>query len=188
LQQVSALPTQANPPIPQANALELNDIHVPEQVSNFPVAYGWWLLIALIILIVIFTIIKMRKTAKLNQVKKQALTQLKNTPNMSNSDIIALLKWAAMHYFSRAELAKLFGKSLQKFLMSKLPIKKQQNFTDLSEETFLNQYHADIPAQKDEKIKQAATLWLTHALPPKPIKDKNKTLDINQNIIQGVKA
>ncbi len=175
MQQVSAPATQPPPSIPQTNALVLKDIHVPEPISNLPVAYGWWILVVLIVLIIIFTIRKIRKTAKRNQVKKQALAQLKNNTEMTTSDTIALLKWAAMHYFSRNELAKLFGNSLQTFLTSQLPIKHQKNFTTLSEQAFLNQYHAfpkennniDEHAKTDENLHQAAVHWLTYALPPK---------------------
>lgn len=35
------------------NLPELRDIHLPEGVSPFPVAYGWWLVLAAIILIVL---------------------------------------------------------------------------------------------------------------------------------------
>lgn len=185
MQQVNALPT---------NTLELKDIHVPEQVSNYPVAYGWWILAALIILIIVISIIKIRKNAKRNQVKKQALIQLKTNKEMTSNETISLLKWAAMHYFSRVELAKLFGDSLKEFLTSKLPSKHQLNFASLSEQAFLNQYHANTEkgsyTSPDENLHQAATLWLTHALPPKPLKTLKKTVDINlnktKNISQGV--
>lgn len=189
MQQVNALPTQT------ATPLALNDIHLPEQVSNFPMAYGWWLLAVIIIVAVIFLIIKIRRSAKRNQVKKQALAQLKQNANINNNDIIALLKWAAMHYFSRAELAKLYGHSLQQFLMSKLPITKQQNFSELSEQAFVHQYQADNLLQNDDKLEQAATLWLTHALPPKPLKKaviksttENEIETNNKKISQGVNA
>lgn len=161
---------------------------MPEQISNYPVAYGWWLLAAVIIFIIVITIIKIRKAAKRNQVKKQALAQLsvllESNAQVSDSEIIALLKWAAMHYFSRAELAPMFGDSLKHFFISKLATKHQQNFAELSEQAFINQYQAtlternlpekNLPEQKaapsNQKSHQAATLWLTHALPPKPVK------------------
>lgn len=193
MQNINALPAQAADQIPnptsqtnplKTNALELKDIHVPEQISNYPVAYGWWLLVALLIFITVISINKLRKAAKRNQVKKQALAQLKNNPEMTISDTIALLKWAAMHYFSRAELAKLFGNSLQSFYTSHLPNKHQENFTNLSEQAFINQYHAN--ASTDENLHQAAVLWLTHALPPKAIKIADNTANINSNTKQGV--
>lgn len=192
-QPVNALP---------ANGLDLKDIHVPEQIANYPIAYGWWLLAALIIFIIIVAIIKVRKSIKRNRVKKQALAQfslLENNSPISNSDIIALLKWAAMHYFSRAELAKTFGESLQAFFTSKLPTKHQQNFADLSEQAFKNQYQAQLelaqdtnkPSQVDNKFLQAAKLWLTHALPPKPLKAAKKVESTDtfksENASQGVK-
>ena len=178
MQQVNALP---------ANTLDLKDIHVPEQIANYPIAYGWWLLTAVIIFIIVITLVKINKASKRNRVKKQALAQLKfllesNTSmkntQTSNNDIIALLKWAAMHYFSRAELAKMFGDTLKKFFTSKLPSKHQQNFTILSEQAFINQYQAHLetandsnnPTQPENKLHQAAMLWLTHALPPKRAK------------------
>ena len=190
---MNALPTQA--PM-QANAIELKDIHVPEQISNFPIAYGWWLLATFLIIIAVISIIKIRKKAQRNKVKKQALIQLKNSPNLSINDTVALLKWAAMHYFSRAELAKLFGDSLQSFLTAQLPIKYQERFTDLSKEAFINQYQS----QKDENsvplsdanFYNAAILWLTHALPPKLSKKAETNTDANVSSTlkksQGVSA
>ena len=185
MQAINALPAQAVTPTQvQTSTLELKDIHVPEPISNFPIAYGWWLLAVLLILIAVISIIKIRKSAKRNHVKKQALVQLKNNPNMSITNTIALLKWAAMHYFSRAELAKLFGDSLQTFLTAQLPIKHQENFTSLTEPAFLNQYqtHNDINDDElvDEKLSQAATLWLTHALPPKISKVKISKVKVSK--------
>ncbi len=184
MQQINALPNQTGA-LP-TNTLDLKDIHLPEQIANYPTAYGWWLLAALLILFIAFAIIKFRKAVKRNKIKKQALAQLANS-TMSNSEVIAILKWAAMHYFSRVEVAKLFGDSLQAFLLSKLTIKHQQRFTELSEQAFLNQYHKNNNSLSDESFHQAAVLWLTHALPPKPVK-KLAVAHVNkhQTISQGV--
>lgn len=186
MQAINALPPQTSTQAPmQTNTLDLNDIHVPEQISNYPIAYGWWLLAALLITLAIIAIIKFRKNNQRNKIKKQALIQLKNTPNMSINEITALLKWAAMHYFSRAELANLFGNSLQSFFTNQLPIKYQERFTSLSEQTFIKQYQANNENHSDEDFYQAATLWLTYALPPKkpnPMKSKENTLNKQQGV------
>jgi hypothetical protein len=171
------------------NALELKDIHVPEQISDFPIAYGWWVSSVLLVILLVIIFINLRKSAKKNQVKKQALTQLRTNVNISISDTIALLKWAAMHYFSRAELAKLFGNSLQTFLSQQLPPKHQKTFIDLSEQAFINQYQVQDnksdSIQTDNDLYQAATLWLTHALPPKTIKDTQGINNTDVNNKQG---
>ena len=170
MQKLNGLPSSTINAASPANPLQLNDIHLPEQISNFPYAYGWWLLAVLILLLTVLAILQIKKSAKRNQVKKQALTQLNNNSDMNNSDIIALLKWAAMHYFSRAELAKLYAGSLQQFLLKHLPEKHQINFSQLSEQAFSHQYQANFHHEIDEKLQQAALLWLNHALPPKQLK------------------
>ncbi|PHR85526.1 MAG: hypothetical protein COA59_00790 [Colwellia sp.] len=180
MQSINPTPTQTNA-LP-ANPLALNDIHVPEQITSYPIAYGWWLLALLLLLIIIIVVIKINKTAKRNQVKKQALIQLKNNSAMDNNELISLLKWAAMHYFSRVELAKLYGDSLQQFLLKKLPEKHQANFSQLSEQAFNNQYQAHFHNEVDTSFQQAALLWLNQALPPKKvIKTKQKNTGSNQN-------
>jgi primosomal protein N' len=150
-----------------ANPLALKDIHVPEQIANYPIAYGWWILAALMLLAIVITIVKIKKSAKRNQVKKHALTQLKNNIDINNNELISLLKWAAMHYFSRIEIAKLYGESLRHFLLKQLPEKYQTRFIELSEEAFNNQYQASFHNKVDTNFQQATLLWLTQALPPK---------------------
>jgi primosomal protein N' len=159
-------PSAAQPNALPANPLALKDIHVPEQITNYPLAYGWWILAAILVLAIVVTVIKSRKSAKHNQVKKQALTQLKSNSELNNSELISLLKWAAMHYFSRRELAKLYGDSLQQFLLEQLPQKHRDSFSELSEQAFKSQYQQDIHNQVDNQFHQAAHLWLTKALPP----------------------
>lgn len=165
MQAIDANSTQ--PSTLPANPLALNDIHLPEQISNYPIAYGWWILTALIILAIVVTVIKLKQNKKRNQVKKQALAQLKSNVDINNSELISLLKWAAMHYFSRIELAKLYGESLQQFLLTQLPEKHKMQFTQLSEKTFKNQYKHGAQNEVDNDFQQAVQLWLTQALPPK---------------------
>ena len=188
MQPISTNPTQTNA-LP-VNPLALKDIHVPEQISNYPIAYGWWILTALIILAIVITIIKIKKTAMRNQVKKQALTQLKNNVDINNSELISLLKWAAMHYFSRVELAKLYGESLQQFLLKQLPEKHQTSFSELSQQAFKNQYQASFHHEVDSDFQQATLLWLNQALPPKvviPTKQKSTDRNLPQQS-EGVSA
>lgn len=185
MQNINALPAQT---------IELKDIHIPAQISNFPLAYGWWLLAAFFILLVIISIIKIRKHNKENAIKKQALKQLTTSPELTIDETIVLLKWAGMHYFSRIELAKLFGNSLQQFLRHTLPSKHQKPFCELSEQAFLNQYKTVVGKKTNinKKFNQAAKLWLTHALPPKAqIQHQTSTINMakasNKNTSLGAK-
>lgn len=187
MQSITPNPTQNNA-IP-TNPLALKDIHVPDPITSYPIAYGWWILAALILLSIVIAIIKINKAAKRNQVKKQALAQLNNSLDINNNELISLLKWAAMHYFSRVELAKLYGDSLQQFLLKQLPEKHQKSFAKLSEQAFKNQYQADFHNEVDNKFQQATRLWLTQALPPKAAKQVNQiNNDRNLHQSEGVSA
>jgi hypothetical protein len=172
--------------------LQLHDIHLPEQVSNLPTAIGWWLLTAMLIIATLWFIRKFNRSKKLNQSRNHALLVLKNQANLSDAELISLLKWGAMQYYNRQHVAHLYGKSFQQFLTEQLPEKHQQEFSKRSKQAFLFQYQVnteqkseidnkfnskDITIPEAEKgnypvsntdCKSAVKLWLTHALPPKP--------------------
>lgn len=179
------LPAQSS--LGQPTQLQLHDIHVPEQVSNFPIAPGWWLLLALLILSAVWFYKKRKQHIRLNANKKQALTVLENNPSLNAEACITLLKWAAMQYFNRQQLAKLYGEGFQEFLMRQLPEQYQASFTTLSTAAFQGQYQAEQSittsvADINNDCYQATKLWLTHALPIKESLAVDETLPIDKII------
>jgi hypothetical protein len=168
----SAIPA-VMPGTPVTQQLQLHDIHLPEPVSNLPTAIGWWLLAMMIIFITFWLIKKLQRHKKLNQHKKHALSVLNNQKTLSNADIISLLKWSAMQYFSRQQVANLYGDAFQQFLRSQLPEKHQKDFEQLSSQSFIHQYQMTSTTENTTSIilnddcRNAAKLWLSHALPPK---------------------
>lgn len=155
--------------IGQTNQLQLNDIHLPEQINNFPIAPGWWILIATIIIAAIFLYKRYKNNTRLSASKKQALLVIEKNDDISANACISLLKWAAIQYFSRQQLAKIYGDSLQSFLTKQLPEKHREKFTQLIKPAFANQYQVKNAANShiDKDCQQATKLWLTHALPVK---------------------
>ncbi|MCJ8296260.1 MAG: DUF4381 domain-containing protein [Colwellia sp.] len=175
-----ALPAQSSPD--QAVQLQLHDIHVPEQVTNFPIAPGWWLLLALILIAAFWSFKKFKQKKRLNANKNQALAVLASNQTLSAKECISLLKCTAMQYFSRQQLAKLYGDNFQGFLMQQLPQKYQVNFIELSTPAFQGQYQAqqEPNADIDLACRQAAKLWLTYALPIDKNQAANKTELVNK--------
>ncbi len=173
------------PSLGQSAPLQLHDIHLPEQVSNYPIAPGWWLLLALIIISAVWSYKKFKKSRRLNASKQQALTALENNPSMSAKECITLLKWAAMQYVNRQQLAKLYGKGFQDFLMKQLPEKHQASFTMLSSAAFLGQYQTEqagtTTADIDRDCHLATKLWLNHALPIKGFLAIDEALAIDKS-------
>ncbi|GAW97349.1 MULTISPECIES: DUF4381 domain-containing protein [Colwellia] len=171
-------------PLPeQSSPLQLHDIHVPEQVSNLPIAPGWWLLLALIVIAVLWSYKKRKQNRQLNASKQQALAVLANNQTMSAKACLNLLKWAAMQYFSRQQLAQLYGDNFQTFLMQQLPEKYQVKFTQLSTAAFQQQYQAEQGTNTDidSDCQQATKLWLTHALPVNKALSSAKVLPVEKS-------
>ena len=182
---IQALPDQA---------LQLHDIHLPEQISHYPIAPGWWLLLTVIIISAVYFYRWFKKNKRLNSSKKKALAIIKNNPALSAKECISLLKWAAMQYGNRQQLAKLYGKHFQRFLIKKLPKQYQEDFTRLISAAFEQQYQAEpcvltdstaranlALATIDSDCYQATTLWLTHALPIKKKRDTDEAASVEQS-------
>lgn len=153
--------------------LQLHDIHLPEQVSSFPYAIGWWLLVALIVISALWLIKKINRNKALNQSRNHALAVLEKQKTQSNIELISLVKWSAMQYFNRQYIASLYGDNFRDFLIAQLPEKHQQTFETLSKQAFINQYQSatmqenDTESMVNSDCKNAVKLWLTYALPPK---------------------
>ncbi len=65
------------------NLPELRDIHIPRDVSVFPLAYGWWVILAIIIVLPL--IIKLWQILRKRSKKLYALRLLNN---LSDTDVI----------------------------------------------------------------------------------------------------
>ncbi|WP_448549186.1 DUF4381 domain-containing protein [Thalassotalea fusca] len=152
---------------------QLKDVHLPEQIHNYPIAPGWWLL-AIIIVTVIFWAIKSVINRKKFNHKRKVAKKLLDSGNLSNAEIIVLLKTVAMHYVPRENVASLHGDTLADFLQTQLPEKHQANFNTLINGKFSQHYS---PTQQNEvSLIEAANLWLTRA----------QFEQLNKNQAQGV--
>lgn len=154
------------------NTLTVHDIKVPEVISNFPLAPGWWLSVLLTLVISLWLFGLMTKKRRLNAARKLALAHLNDSNELNEKDCIALLKWSAMEYFDRNELANIFGQEFKCFLLAQLPLSHQKEFTELISASFDRQYQSPAAAisELNSDCQQATRLWLTHALPPKKSK------------------
>ncbi|REL30161.1 DUF4381 domain-containing protein [Thalassotalea euphylliae] len=143
---------------------QLKDIHLPEQVTNLPIAPGWWLLLMLIIGFCIWAVLAFIRYRKVRKTQRQLLTALSSSATLESSN--QLLKLALISYFPRQETASLFGRELRAFLVAALPLKKQASFEQLMPQDLSDIYQANTELSLD-KFNQAIRFWLTHALPAK---------------------
>ena len=134
--------------------LPLRDIHMPDAVSGWPPALGWWLLLGLIILLTVL-VWSIRKYLISQRLRKHALAELnliegdfaqhQNTQKLA-SDISVLLRRICISRFPRAEVAGLNGNAWLAFLNSRAnafdaetcsvlidaPFKKQYEFNEVA--------------------------------------------------------
>lgn len=122
----SAIPTTATPPMPTQPApqLVLRDIHLPQPVSWWPPAPGWWALLLLLLLLIgvgIFAILRHRRRRYQRIALRRLAAMERRLTNDHDTRLLArqlsklLRHMAVLHYPSR-QCAGLYGKRWLLFL------------------------------------------------------------------------
>ncbi|NOQ70158.1 MAG: DUF4381 family protein [Gammaproteobacteria bacterium] len=110
-------PQALNPQILNPQILNLRDIHLPEPISWWPIAPGWWIIFASILLIIVVIFIS-RKIYISKQLKRDIKHELENikqqfqqTQNKSQlaKSLSILLRRASISYYPNADIAGLTG-------------------------------------------------------------------------------
>lgn len=104
--------------------LQLQDIHLPESASFWPLAIGWWLLLAVFMVIIAWFIVKVLKRAKQRKYRAKIFAQFdalekKLKANPSNTviaEINTLLRQVTVTYYPRNKTASLTGGDWLQFL------------------------------------------------------------------------
>ena len=103
---------------------ELRDVHMPDPVSWWPPAFGWWMVIVVLVILVslvLWAIAHRQRTrprrialAQLEQVKQQYAEH--SDDQWATTEVSHLLRRYALAVFSRSHVAGLSGQSWLKFL------------------------------------------------------------------------
>ncbi|KTD11643.1 hypothetical protein Lgra_1101 [Legionella gratiana] len=104
---------------------QLKDIHLPTPIGWWPLAPGWYVVIALIVLISIFISYRIYTNYRHAKAKKHALLLLMNYQKqyekernvaLASAHISELLRRVALAYYPREEVASLHGEDWLRFL------------------------------------------------------------------------
>lgn len=149
----------------QSEPAAMHDIVAAPAVSWWPLAPGWWFVIAAILGLCLVTIVLIVRYWRRRRIQRLALRQLAQVPADQPHAITLTLKQAALAYFSRDQIAQLSGANWYAFLLQQLPVRQQKRWqghvTEWQQQAFqpesgmTNNYH------------EFAGVWLSHALPPK---------------------
>lgn len=155
---------------PTSNTLPLADIHLHTAPGMWPLAWGWWLVIAATLALIIAIVIGLRARANKTRAQKQALQALDTVTALA--DMNALLKRAALSYFDREHVAGLTGAAWLRFLDEQLPASKRPmgNHGFSAHQDLWQKGIFSKEGLSDTELATCKALterWLKHALPPK---------------------
>ncbi|MEY8767521.1 DUF4381 domain-containing protein [Francisella philomiragia] len=150
---------------------QLKDIYLPAKVSQWwPLAYGWWLLLGLIVLTFIIFLIILHFRKKRNSYKDSIVNDFRRTieetqqnkPKEALQNISVYLKRVALQKFPNQEIKTLHGEQWLEFLDSKM---KNQNFKNTKANMLVNSYRAiELDRQTLNEILTVAEQWLRRVL------------------------
>lgn len=147
-----------------SHPLSLQSLQLPEPPGFWPLAWGWWSLIAaiLITLIAIYVIWRLAKNRV--RAKKAAIALLAlEKETISPSGAMEIVRQAVLSYYPRSRVAHLSGEKWIDFLDSQVadPIFRadRQEWLDAL-------YKKQVDFDKTKLIEQCDN-WLNQALPPK---------------------
>lgn len=150
---------------------QLKDIHLPAHLETGWPALGIWLLAVTALVLGLVFVYAYLQYQKKRQIQKRLINELKNI-NLDNAKALNLsneiLKKAALHYYSRNQVAHLHGLDWLNFLDAQLK-DIDKGFIE-QQEAWLSLYRRSPQKASLHHLQQAHT-WLVHALPPKKSTD-----------------
>jgi len=113
------------------NALPLKDLHLPEPIGWWPLAPGWWALIALLLAGLAFLAWRWYRAWRFHAPRRYALSELKRyeaeylehrDPVTLGKQVSALLRRGMLAYAPREEVAGLTGEDWLRWLDQGMPV------------------------------------------------------------------
>ena len=104
---------------PDMMMAQLAPLRAPESIGSWPLAPGWWIILASAIVGVFLIGRWLRRRYRRAQYRRTALSQLRllRAAEVSTTDINQLLKAAALRAFPAEQVAALHGQRWQDFLL-----------------------------------------------------------------------
>ncbi len=137
---------------------QLAPLRAPASIGWWPLAPGWWIILALAIVGLVLIGRWIRGRYRRAHYRRVALSQLRllRAAETTTTDINQLLKAAALRAFPAGQVAALHGQHWQDFLLNTCKNLPTEGLADLD-----SLYMAHPPAAK-EPLLQMAEYWVRH--------------------------
>lgn len=152
----------ANPQ--QTQLLEqLRDIHLPDGVSWWPLAIGWWIVIAILFTVIVLLIAKAILKKRRQRFARYALRELDEVKHNANADWLMqahhIMRRASLCYFPKSQVAVMDNKDWVALVsQTGSDIWTQQSLQLLEEGVYRNP--DTIDASHQQQFLNEASLWL----------------------------
>ena len=149
---------------PEMMLLQLAPLREPVAISWWPLAPGWWILLALSVALLAGVFLWLRERRRKTAYRRIALAALEElrSREAGKNELNWLLKAAALKAYPREQIAGLHGTAWQQFLASSCPKVASDAFTEL------DTLYQREPSPVSSDLLDAAEHWIrqhevTHA-------------------------
>lgn len=142
---------------------QLHTIVVPQPVSMWPPAVGWWILAALLLALLAYAILAVLRRRRYRLYRLEACAELDRLPDTPAPELAqqvsALLKRAALTAYpdDRNRIAGLYGTEWVRFLNHTC---QQPAFSEISTRLLSGEVYRAAPTVDTRGLKQEAANWL----------------------------
>lgn len=149
---------------------QLRDIHLPDPVGLWPLAWGWWVLIVVLAGALLAGFVYWRRHRRQRRYRLQAKAELKSAYRdyRDNGDVAiylqnlsVILRRAALTAFPRGQVASLKGEAWLEFLDQSLP-GAETPFTKGEGRVLATGPYQRAPQADVKALHRLATDWLEH--------------------------
>ncbi|MCG3721055.1 DUF4381 domain-containing protein [Vibrio cincinnatiensis] len=145
-------------------SLNLNALHLPDLPSWWPLAWGWWISLAVVLLLTLLILCLAIWKRKRLAPKKTALRLLTQSNGYQTpSAAMELLRQVALCYYPRDYIAPLTGHEWYAFLDNQLGQSRFVPNVTLWQQAL----YQKTPITHPEQLISDCQLWINEALPPK---------------------
>jgi len=155
---------------PDSPTLNLRDIHLPDGISWWPLAPGWWIVLSIILLILTLGIFLYRRKQRrrMHRAALQELTNIKTAYAQHADDqqlVKALSVWlrrVCLSFYPRVDVAGLTGKQWLEFLDSGLNKDKQtMRFSEGAGQVLISAPYQQVAEVNADELLSICHNWLT---------------------------
>ncbi|WAJ72080.1 DUF4381 domain-containing protein [Catenovulum adriaticum] len=143
-----ANPAQASDPM-----AAFKDLQMPDPISWWPLAWGWWVVIAISLIALAAFIYFLVQHQQKKRAKKQAIKLINQLPASATTiELNQLLKQTMLSYYPRQQVAQLSGKTWLTFLLAQLPTAKKATFNQSLSQFSQSLYQPNKLITNDDKM------------------------------------